>query len=56
MWLQAGAFGRFGISSRRIGTGEIETQWLRLTEQMQCTNLPEINRYVRREYRPGWEV
>jgi predicted dehydrogenase len=25
-------------------------------EKMQCTNLPEINRHVRRDYRPGWEV
>lgn len=25
-------------------------------QQMQCTNLPEINQYVRREYRKGWEV
>lgn len=25
-------------------------------EKMKCTNLPEINRYVRREYRTGWEV
>jgi Oxidoreductase family, NAD-binding Rossmann fold/Oxidoreductase family, C-terminal alpha/beta domain/TAT (twin-arginine translocation) pathway signal sequence len=25
-------------------------------EKMQCTNLPEINRFVRREYRAGWEV
>ena len=25
-------------------------------EKMQCTNLPEINRYVRREYRPGWDL
>ena len=25
-------------------------------ETMQCTNLPSINRYVRRSYRPGWEV
>ncbi len=25
-------------------------------EKMQCTNMPEINRYVRREYRTGWEV
>jgi hypothetical protein len=25
-------------------------------EQMQCTNKPEINRFVRREYRRGWEV
>jgi hypothetical protein len=25
-------------------------------EQMQCTNIPEVNRYVRRTYRKGWEV
>jgi len=25
-------------------------------EKMQCTNMPEINRYARREYRKGWEV
>ena len=25
-------------------------------EKMECTNLPEINRLVRREYRKGWEV
>jgi hypothetical protein len=25
-------------------------------EKMKCTNLPEINRYVRRTYRSGWEV
>jgi len=25
-------------------------------EKMACTNVPEINRYVRREYRSGWEV
>jgi len=24
--------------------------------KMQCTNMPEINRFVRREYRKGWEV
>jgi predicted dehydrogenase len=24
--------------------------------QMRCTNAPDINRYVRRTYRPGWEV
>jgi hypothetical protein len=24
-------------------------------EKMQCTNLPEINQFVRRTYRPGWE-
>lgn len=25
-------------------------------EKMQCTNMPEINRYVRRDFRKGWEV
>jgi predicted dehydrogenase len=25
-------------------------------EKMECTNVPEINKYVRRTYRPGWEV
>jgi len=24
--------------------------------KMQCTNVPEVNRYVRRTYRKGWEV
>jgi hypothetical protein len=24
--------------------------------RMQCTNLPELNQYVKRESRPGWEV
>ncbi len=24
--------------------------------KMQCTNKPEINRYLRREYRAGWEI
>ena len=25
-------------------------------DKMACTNKPEVNQYVRREYRPGWEV
>jgi predicted dehydrogenase len=25
-------------------------------EKMQCTNRPESNKFVRRDYRPGWEV
>jgi len=25
-------------------------------QKMECTNMPEINRYARRDYRPGWEV
>ncbi len=25
-------------------------------EKMECTNKPELNKYVRREYRKGWEV
>jgi hypothetical protein len=23
---------------------------------MKCTNLPELNKYIKREYRKGWEV
>jgi hypothetical protein len=23
---------------------------------MKCTNMPELNKYVSREYRKGWEV
>jgi len=25
-------------------------------EKMECTNKPELNKFVRREYRKGWEV
>lgn len=25
-------------------------------EKMECTNMPQINQYVKREYRKGWEV
>ena len=25
-------------------------------EKMQCTNDPAVNKYLRREYRKGWEV
>ena len=25
-------------------------------EKMECTNKPEFNKFIRREYRPGWEV
>ena len=25
-------------------------------EKMECTNKPELNRFLRREYRKGWEV
>jgi hypothetical protein len=25
-------------------------------KKRECTNLPEINQYVRREYRKGWEI
>jgi hypothetical protein len=25
-------------------------------ERMECTNRPEVNQYVKRTYRPGWEV
>ena len=25
-------------------------------EKMQCVNMPDINRYTRRDYRKGWEL
>jgi len=47
------AFALTGHLAQFAGVGK-KLDWD--VEQMKCTNLPEINRYVRREYRPGWEV
>ncbi len=47
------AFALAGHLAQFAGVGK-KLEWD--VEQMKCTNLPEINRYVRREYRPGWEV
>jgi predicted dehydrogenase len=47
------AFALTGHLAQFAGVGK-KLEWD--VEQMKCTNLPEINRYLRREYRPGWEV
>jgi hypothetical protein len=42
-----------GIVALRAGQGRtIEYDG----EQMKITNIPEANRFLTREYRPGWEV
>ena len=47
------AFALTGHLAQFAGVGK-KVEWD--VEKMQCTNLPEINQYVRREYRKGWEV
>jgi hypothetical protein len=47
------AFALAGHLAQFAGVGK-KIEWD--VEQMKCTNMPEINRYVRREYRSGWEV
>jgi predicted dehydrogenase len=47
------AFALTGHLAQFAGVGR-KLEWD--VEKMECTNLPEVNRYVRREYRPGWEV
>jgi len=47
------AFVLTGHLAMFAGVGK-KLQWD--VEKMQCTNVPEINKYVRREYRRGWEV
>jgi len=42
-----------GHLAQYAGTGS-KIEWD--VENMQCTNRPEINKFVRREYRRGWEV
>jgi predicted dehydrogenase len=52
----AGPFTAFvltGLLAERAGVGK-KLEWD--VEKMQCTNMPEINQYVRRQYRQGWEV
>jgi predicted dehydrogenase len=52
----AGPFTAFvlsGLLAQRAGVGK-KLEWD--VEKMQCTNMPELNQYVRREYRKGWEV
>jgi predicted dehydrogenase len=47
------AFALSGHLAQFAGVGK-KLQWD--VEKMQCTNMPEINKFVRREYRTGWEV
>jgi predicted dehydrogenase len=42
-----------GVLASRAGTGKT-IAWE--VEQHRCTNLPEVNQWVKREYRKGWEV
>jgi predicted dehydrogenase len=47
------AFALTGHLAQFAGVGK-KIEWD--VEKMECTNLPEINQYVRRTYRQGWEV
>jgi predicted dehydrogenase len=47
------AFALTGHLAQFAGVGK-KVEWD--VEKMQCTNLPEVNQHVRREYRQGWEV
>ena len=42
-----------GNLAMRAGVGQ-KVEWDGVT--MKCTNLPELNRYVKREYRKGWTL
>ena len=42
-----------GHLAQYAGVGE-KVEWD--ADKMQCTNKPELNQYVRRENRKGWEV
>ncbi|HEY3323268.1 MAG TPA: Gfo/Idh/MocA family oxidoreductase [Planctomycetota bacterium] len=47
------AFILTGLLAQNAGVGK-KVEWD--VEKMQCTNIPELNQYVKREYRKGWEV
>ncbi|HEY5910679.1 MAG TPA: Gfo/Idh/MocA family oxidoreductase [Verrucomicrobiae bacterium] len=47
------SFALAGHLAQFAGVGQ-KLQWD--VENMKCTNRPDINRFVRRTYRPGWEV
>jgi predicted dehydrogenase len=47
------AFALAGHLAQFAGVGH-KLEWD--VDAMKCTNMPEINRYVRRTYRSGWEV
>ena len=42
-----------GLLAQHAGVGQ-KVEWD--VEKMECTNLPELNEHVGREYRAGWEV
>jgi predicted dehydrogenase len=47
------AFALTGHLAMFAGVGK-KVEWD--VEKMQCTNLPEINKFARRDYRAGWEL
>ncbi len=47
------AFALAGHLAQFAGVGR-KLEWD--VQAMRCTNVPDLNRFVRREYRPGWEV
>ncbi len=47
------AFALTGHLAQRAGVG-VKVEWD--VQNMTCTNLPELNQYVGRTYREGWEV
>jgi predicted dehydrogenase len=47
------AFVLTGHLAQRAGVGK-KVEWD--VEKMECTNMPELNQYVKRTYRKGWEV
>ena len=42
-----------GVLASRAGKGK-KIEWD--VENIKCTNLPEVNKWVKRTYRKGWEV
>ena len=42
-----------GCLAERAGLGK-KVEWD--AAKMQCTNMPELNTMVKREYRKGWEL
>jgi predicted dehydrogenase len=53
---EAGPLASFALSGHLAmfaGAGK-KVEWD--VEKMECTNMPELNKFARREYRPGWEL
>ena len=52
----AGPFTEFvltGVLASRAGAGKT-IEWD--VEHLRCANLPEVNEWLKRDYRKGWEV